>query len=1032
MNDGISSPDIQIFRQVDMSKLGTPEFYISPEVSSKLSQKYLKVINEKHKSLLKENGYLANTEDPQNANMNNGKPNPQGQAKMTIEQVQTQVMHIENFFKSMQPQQLAGINRLYDVFTSLSAEEKKQKFQSMQPAQQQIITMVGKLREFYKYKDKWKQQKLQQLQQQHQQQQQQHNSPMKSPATANSEHSHSQGPQNIYNSSSLPAVDNNNQRMMGTNGQETINPRGLLNALANKDGSINHPYTPLLAVYNGNSINSGAQGHKTTIPIQNMVKPTVSVPQNGSSFASTNINGAPMNSSQNTPIQSNFSYNVTQTPMSTIVPNNIQQQNISPQMPQQTFHLPNSQNEGMFSEEDKKFILSKLPKLPQIPEHQVVYVDPPLTKQADPFYWSNSVAKERSDLVSRLPMEIAFYEIGNYKDREFSNRMIRNVGKQVELKSQHGFSVKEVEERWTAELEFYASAFKKRQSELKQKQLTGQTKKKMVAPQWIDDKNRLPYYDVIDSSRKVSLQEPARQMKIPIRLDFNEFEDGFELKDCFLIIGNDFFITVDQFVNALIKDYQFQNSKHFTDKIKDRILIQIITYQDIGVFDQLQDSKDLRIAINLNIVHGNLSLKDTFEWDISNKLNDPRQFADQMCEELELTAEFANDIEFSICEQVQNYLKLLVLQGNDIFLQGYITNDDLRKTFLPNMEDLQSDNNELLFRNVTDLKTFATSLSTLTPYGIEDLISTDSKKEEEMEENVKNIIEANNYDDMADLNNSGHTLQSQNLSNSRSDGLLTNNGINLGPEEDLNDLDSMGSSRRTHERINYYEGTKGDFDVSSDEKSMPLENERRNKSVSVFNMDPKSNSKLELSNRDAKNFSSILQLLERDVKERSLGNMKINDIPKILSTFWYSKYGRVKQNSATERLIGNTTCRDISQMFVNEPEKTLFSQGKLVNNSPYVSNKFIGGIKKQQSDLNRYKVTKSVKYGPQRCYVLPNSYNIGNGFPSSSNADLGKQSVTGYGELFVKFKFLKNKHANFLKHLLLTQSSIQSNVAERQ
>lgn len=116
-HDELGSPDIEIFRQVDMSKLGTPDFFIPPQVKSKLSEKYLKVIDEKHKSLLKENGYLNNKVGNQQSNFH--------EQKAQYEQMKAQVAQIESFLKSLQPQQLAGMNRLYDLFSVLPPEEKK-------------------------------------------------------------------------------------------------------------------------------------------------------------------------------------------------------------------------------------------------------------------------------------------------------------------------------------------------------------------------------------------------------------------------------------------------------------------------------------------------------------------------------------------------------------------------------------------------------------------------------------------------------------------------------------------------------------------------------------------------------------------------------------------------------------------------------------------------------------------------------------------------------------------------------------------
>ncbi|XBW36765.1 hypothetical protein QEN19_002342 [Hanseniaspora menglaensis] len=989
-NDAIASPDIQIFRQVDMSKLGTPEFHIPPEVSSKLNEKYLKVIKEKHQLLLKENGYLnnANTQIPAtNLSNTDVQPGPHEQRKMTIEEVQKQVIQIENFFKTMQPQQLASINRLYDVFTSLSIEEKKLKYQSMQPAQQQIITMVGKLREFYKYKEKWKQQKMQQ-------QQVQNNQSIQSPLSSVPQPMHqgtTQKNQAMFSNSNSPVVEtqlrNNSQNSItntnnSNNNQETINSRGLLNALQNQDAKINHPYTPLLAVYNGNPINNGNIPNSATSSVPNM--------RNGS-------NGM-LNSKQNTPVMPMYAQN----PVKVDVQNFQQQQNMNSMMPAQPIiKLPNPQNDIMFSEEDKKFILSKIPKLPDIPEFQVVYVDPPITGQPDSFHWSKKLAKERPDLVNRIPIEILLYEQTNFKDREFLKKTTDGTASQFELKSSHGFTMKEVEEKLSKELDYYATAFKKRQMESKVKQAAGVKTKKIKVPEWAWSKKNLSFYSTKQEINKFSKCDKVEVLKIPIRLDFQEFEDGFELKDCFLINGNDQFNNIEHFVTELITDFNYENFNQVIYKVTSSILTQILAFQDPCIFNSSLQSKDLRVAVSLNIVHGNLSLKDTFEWDISNKLNDPRMFAEQMCEELELTAEFVNDVEFSIHEQVQNYLKLLVLQGNDIFLQGFVTNDDLRKMFLPNMEDIKEEDYELLFRNFTELKAYTTSLNPVTMYGIEDLMSVDIKNEEDMKNTVSQILTNKGYDYNTEKN--GIDGSSFALLKNLKDNTVLTSGTIQGTVDESNDLDSLVSGRRTHEKVNYYEGFKADFDVSGEDNSVSINKERKNN--------------LELDGNNLQNISEVVQYLQSDNRMLKLEQMPIKDIPKLLSQSWNSKFG-VRPKDEND-LFHNLSSKELSEMMLKEVKTVIFNQGKLVYNSQYYSNKFIDGVKTRTNYKRTYKISKIIKYGPQRCFVLPNAYNISFGNSNINNTE--GISATDAGKLLIKFKFLKNKNVNVLKQLIAQQ-----------
>ena len=60
----------------------------------------------------------------------------------------------------------------------------------------------------------------------------------------------------------------------------------------------------------------------------------------------------------------------------------------------------------------------------------------------------------------------------------------------------------------------------------------------------------------------------------------------------------------------------------------------------------------LLLSLQLNIHVGNISLVDQFEWDLSNPLNSPEQFARQLCADLGLGGEFATTIAYSIRGQL--------------------------------------------------------------------------------------------------------------------------------------------------------------------------------------------------------------------------------------------------------------------------------------------------------------------------------------------------------------------------------------------
>ena len=59
----------------------------------------------------------------------------------------------------------------------------------------------------------------------------------------------------------------------------------------------------------------------------------------------------------------------------------------------------------------------------------------------------------------------------------------------------------------------------------------------------------------------------------------------------------------------------------------------------------------------LNIHVGNISLVDQFEWDLSNPLNSPEQFARQLCADLGLGGEFVSTIAYSIRGQLSWHIK---------------------------------------------------------------------------------------------------------------------------------------------------------------------------------------------------------------------------------------------------------------------------------------------------------------------------------------------------------------------------------------
>ncbi len=70
------------------------------------------------------------------------------------------------------------------------------------------------------------------------------------------------------------------------------------------------------------------------------------------------------------------------------------------------------------------------------------------------------------------------------------------------------------------------------------------------------------------------------------------------------------------------------------------------------MYSTCMNQKLLSISLQLNIHVGNISLNDQFEWDLTNPLNSPEQFARQLCADLGLGGEFVTTIAYSIRGQL--------------------------------------------------------------------------------------------------------------------------------------------------------------------------------------------------------------------------------------------------------------------------------------------------------------------------------------------------------------------------------------------
>ncbi|CAG8617646.1 1714_t:CDS:10 [Cetraspora pellucida] len=223
---------------------------------------------------------------------------------------------------------------------------------------------------------------------------------------------------------------------------------------------------------------------------------------------------------------------------------------------------------------------------------------------------------------------------------------------------------------------------------------------------------------------------------VPIRLEIDG-ADGYKLRDTFTWNMNETFITPEHFAEVLCDDLHFPTSqfapiivKQIRDQLQGYIIHPLSSPESsqptltAEVFSALKNStentkeikdendsnylnsntdesnstEELRILIkanfillsltslnksfNIDVTVGNISLVDQFEWDINCQKNDPELFAEILTTELGLGGEFKTAIAHSIREQIQIYVKSLILVGHP-FDGSPIQDDDLRQNFLP-------------------------------------------------------------------------------------------------------------------------------------------------------------------------------------------------------------------------------------------------------------------------------------------------------------------------------------------------------------
>lgn len=178
---------------------------------------------------------------------------------------------------------------------------------------------------------------------------------------------------------------------------------------------------------------------------------------------------------------------------------------------------------------------------------------------------------------------------------------------------------------------------------------------------------------------------------VPLRLDLEI--DKYRLHDTFTWNINEKTISVAQFAENLIEDFHLP--QHLTSNITSSINEQISDFHPHAFVDisepkyassKAYRDEDMRITIKLDITVGQHNLVDQFEWDMNCPENNPEEFAEVLCRELNLSGEFITAIAHAIREQTQVYTKSLFLVGH-AFDGTQVDDEDIRREFCPQVTD---------------------------------------------------------------------------------------------------------------------------------------------------------------------------------------------------------------------------------------------------------------------------------------------------------------------------------------------------------
>ncbi|CCC67044.1 hypothetical protein NCAS_0A04860 [Naumovozyma castellii] len=472
----------------------------------------------------------------------------------------------------------------------------------------------------------------------------------------------------------------------------------------------------------------------------------------------------------------------------------------SKQQPQQP--IPNSNMNPTVPTPSLPFVsqLPTLPQFPPLPKFQTIPFDPPEAKLPTETYWSSQTPNEAKT-------ETLLYEQLIHRDK--LNKISQEKMKQgYEPISVHGLSNQEYITKLWSQLRYYQDL-----KTTRMKSITNTSKGIATASIWGDgysgygngvtntatkiisnntgtktataNKKRKYGSDDLWKFYEQAMNETSEDL-VPLRLEFDHEKDKFFLRDTLLWNKNDQLIDLNEFVDDMMKDYKFDPALRdkFGTSVLNSIKEQLQEFQANPYLSKRKlGGDDLRIRIKLDIIVGQNQLIDQFEWDISNPDNSPEEFAECLCQELELPGEFVTAISHSIREQVHMYHKSLAILGYN-FDGSPITDDDIRSRMLPvvTVDDI--------YRPAADTKIFTPTLIQISSAELERLDKDKDRdtrrKRRQGRSNRRGAVMTNTNSSMNLLNDMTNLSNSSiNMSGNMNNSTIGGNNSNSVPMEIL-------------------------------------------------------------------------------------------------------------------------------------------------------------------------------------------------------------------------------------------------------